>query len=98
MRYAMLICGEDDAWERLPDGEAAMNEVYGWLAKWEAAARSPTAERNSNPPARPRRSAAAPRRGVRRHPLLCFRGGDTKPTRSRLSLSAYRLGKQSKRG
>jgi hypothetical protein len=60
MRYAMLICGEDDAWERLPDGEAAMNEVYGWLAKWEAAARSPTAERNSNPPARPRRSAAAP--------------------------------------
>lgn len=37
MRYAMLICGEDDAWDRLPDGEAAMNEVYRWLTKWEAA-------------------------------------------------------------
>ena len=37
MRYAMLICGEDDAWDRVPDGEAAMNEVFTWMARWEAA-------------------------------------------------------------
>jgi len=39
MRYAMLICGNEDEWtERgAMDGEAGMAEVYAWFERWEAA-------------------------------------------------------------
>jgi hypothetical protein len=38
MRYAMLICGDPDAWEYdSGDSEDAMREVYAWFEKWSAA-------------------------------------------------------------
>jgi hypothetical protein len=37
MRYAMLICGDDDAWQALTpqQEEDAMKEVFEWLARWQ---------------------------------------------------------------
>jgi hypothetical protein len=39
MRYAMLICGEESAWDSMtPDEmEAAMARIRGWVDKWRTA-------------------------------------------------------------
>jgi len=39
MRYAMLICGNEDEWteQGAMDGEAGMAQVYAWFERWEAA-------------------------------------------------------------
>jgi hypothetical protein len=37
MKFAMLICGDDDAWNNLTpaEEEAAMKEVYAWFERWQ---------------------------------------------------------------
>jgi hypothetical protein len=38
MQYVMMICGEEGNWydpENAAAVEAAMNEIYAWMAKWQ---------------------------------------------------------------
>lgn len=39
MRYAMLICGDEDAWAALTPAaeEEVMKEIYAWYEKWQPA-------------------------------------------------------------
>ena len=37
MKFAMLICGDDDVWGNLSPAEEqdVMKEIYGWFEKWQ---------------------------------------------------------------
>ena len=37
MKFAMLICGDDDEWSALPPAEEedVMKQVYGWFERWQ---------------------------------------------------------------
>jgi hypothetical protein len=39
MRYAMLICGDEDQWRDVPADatQQKMDEIMAWIAKWEQA-------------------------------------------------------------
>ena len=63
MRFAMLICGDEDEWDESgprPNEEAAMDRIRAWFEKWQAAGRSPTAVRSSTAHAPRRRSGPVP--------------------------------------